>query len=61
MTLRWCLSYISDGTSDDIQEALDLMISDRLVELMGHAAWPKDAHRKKHMICLTFEDAFTQG
>lgn len=34
----WCLSYISDGTSNDIQEALDLMISDRLVELMGHAA-----------------------
>jgi len=34
----WCLSYISDGTSDDIQEALNLMISDRLVELMSHAA-----------------------
>jgi len=34
----WCLSYISDGTSDDIQEALNLMISDRLVELMGHTA-----------------------
>ena len=34
----WAFSYISDGSDDDIQMVVDLGVSKRLVELLGHSS-----------------------